>query len=190
MKKILAILAISMLTLGTAQADSVGVEAGNVNINKGQAHQEGIGLRYSKDIARGFSADIGVQSLKNTASNAATSRVELGATASMPLAKGLGFYARVTVGEQFGSWARETGKEFKYWSVEPGVAYRTGNFDVRAGYRWRDSFDAITPGFKTDTYKLGAGYSLSKTDRVGINYEDVRGNYKAKQYTVNYTRSF
>jgi hypothetical protein len=189
MKKILAILAIAMLTLGTAHADSVGVEAGNVNINKGQAHQEGVGLRYSKDIAPGFSADIGVQSLKNTASNAATSRVELGATASMPLAKGLGFYTRVTVGEQFGSWANQS-KDFKYWSVEPGVAYRAGNVDVRAGYRWRDGFDVITPGFRTQTYKLGAGYSLSKADRVGINYEDLRGDYKTKQYTLNYTRSF
>jgi hypothetical protein len=108
----------------------------------------------------------------------------------MPLAKGLGFYTRVTVGEQFGAWARDAGKDFKYWAVEPGVAYRTGNFDVRAGYRWRDSTDKLAYSFKTETYRLGAGYSLSKTDRIGINYEDVSGGYKAKQYTVNYTRSF
>ena len=189
MKKILAILALAGI-FGTAQADSLSVEVGTVDVNNGQTKQDGVGLRATHNLSNKLAVDLGLQSLKNTANSQATTRVEIGGTFTQPVASGFAGYVRAGLGNQFGSYAGSTGQEFSYYSVEPGVAYTAGNFDARLGYRYRTSFETLTRGFQTNTVKGGVGYSLTKHDRIGLNVEDVKGDYTARQYTVNYTRSF
>jgi hypothetical protein len=189
MKKLLAILALAGI-FGTAQADSLSVEVGNVDVNNGQAKQDGVGLRATHNLSNKFAVDLGLQSLKNTVNSQSTTRVEIGGTFTQPVAGGFAGYVRAGLGNQFGSYAGNVGQEFSYYSVEPGVAYQVGNFDARLGYRYRTSFETLTRGFQTNTVKGGVGYALSKHDRLGFNIEDVKGDYTARQYTVNYTRSF
>lgn len=190
MKKILAILALAGI-FGTAQADSLSVEVGNVDINTGQTKQDGIGLRATHNLSNKFAVDLGLQTLKNTVNSQSTSRVEIGGTFTQPITNSFAGYVRAGLGNQFGAYAGNAGQEFSFYSVEPGVAYKVGNFDARLGYRYRTSFENLgARGFQTNTVKGGIGYSLSKQDRVGFNVEDVKGDYTARQYTVNYTRSF
>lgn len=193
MKKLFMILtlAVTGLISNVAHADAVAIEYGGVEVNSGQAKQTGIGMAYRKDINPMFSGDVAVASLRTDEamgrpSDAVTTRTELGGTIR-PLSFGIfNVYDRLAVGSQMGSW-RGTNSTFNYWSNELGVATRQGNIDARIGYRWRDG---STVGFKTETTRLAVGYSLNKQDRIGLSYDDLRGDYTAKQWGVNYTRSF
>jgi hypothetical protein len=193
MKKIFMILtlAVTGLVSNVAHADAVVIEYGGVEINSGQAKQTGIGMAYRKDVSPMFSGDVAVASLRTDESmgrpsDAVTTRAELGGTIR-PMSVGrFTVYDRLAVGVQMGSW-RGANSTFNYWSNELGVATRQGKFDARVGYRWRDG---DTVGFKTETTRLAVGYSLNKQDRIGLSYDDVRGDFTAKQWGVNYTRSF
>ena len=193
MKKLFMILtlAVTGLITNVAYADAVAIEYGSIEVNSGQAKQTGIGMVYRKDINQMFSGDVAVASQRTDESmgrpsGAVTTRTELGGTIR-PLSFGIfNVYDRLAVGAQVGAW-RGANSTFNYWSNELGVATRQGNFDARVGYRWRDG---NTVGFKTETTRLGVGYSLNKQDRIGLSYDDLRGDFTSKTWAVNYTRSF
>lgn len=184
-------LAVTGLISNVVHADALVIEYGGVEVNSGQAKQTAIAMAYRKDINPMFSGDIALASLRTdeamgSSSDAVTTRTELGGTIR-PMSVGmLTVYNRLAVGAQMGSW-RGANSTFNYWSNELGVATRRGNFDARVGYRWRDG---NTVGFETETTRLAVGYSLNKQDRIGVSYDNVRGDFTAKQWGVNYTRSF
>lgn len=198
MKKLLAILALSLSNF--AWADAIQAEFGKVNIQDGMAHQSGVGIGYRKDFTRTFSLDGAIFSLRTDdamgrPSDAASTRVEVGATVRAPLGRGFVLYDRFALGDQFGSWTnmktRWSGNtDFNYWSNEVGLA-RTFNktVDVRVGYRWRDTTGSAM-GFKTETTRLAVGYNMGDGYRLGVSYDDLKGDYQAKQWTVGVTRSF
>jgi hypothetical protein len=200
MKKILAtLISVVSLMASSAWADAVSIEYGKVDVMNGMAHQTGVGFIYRKDVNTLFSADVGVASLRTDdamgrTSNAVTTRTEVGATAR-PLTLGMfTVYNRLVLGNQSGSWTnnltRTSGnQDFNYWSNELGLVTKFNNFDAKVGYRWRDSTGG-NYGFRTTTARVGAGYALTKTQRVGLSYDDIRGDYAAKQWGINYSVAF
>ena len=193
MNKLFMILTLAVIGLisNVAHADAVAIEYGSIEVNSGQAKQTAIGMAYRKDVNPMFSGDLAVASVRTDEamgrpSDAVTTRTELGGTVR-PLTLGrFTVYDRLAVGAQMGSW-RGANSTFNYWSNELGVVTRQGNFDARVGYRWRDG---NTVGFKTETTRLAVGYNLNKQDRIGLSYDDLRGDFTSKTWAVNYTRSF
>jgi hypothetical protein len=197
MKKLLAILFMALST--QAFADAVGIEVGEVNIQNGMAHQTGVAIAYRKDVNRAVSLDLGVLGARTDdamgrPSDAATSRVETGATFRLGRVGSLGFYDRIAIGNQFGSWTNmktraSANQDFTYWSNELGVMTSFGKVDARLGYRWRDVISGDR-GFKTETTRLNVGYNVDKQNRFGIGYDALRGDFKSNQVSLTYTRSF
>jgi hypothetical protein len=197
MKKLLAILFMALST--QAFADAVGIEVGEVNVQNGMAHQTYAAFAYRKDINQMVSLDVATAGLRTDdamgrPSDAASVRVETGATFRLGRIGSLGLYDRVALGNQFGSWTNmktrsSANQDFTYWSNELGVMTSFGKVDARLGYRWRNT-NGADRGFKTETTRLNVGYNVDKQNRFGIGYDALRGDFKANQVALTYTRSF
>jgi len=172
----------------------VTIEAGGVDINSGYAKQSALGMAYKHDFTDMFAVDASLATLRtNTLAgqegvDTTTVRSEIGGDVKYAVLPGIGIYNRLALGNQSGSW-RGVNSSFGYWAEEAGVTGQYKQFDAKLGYRWRNAFDDGY-GFRTQTTRTGLGYSVTQADRIGVSYDFIEGDYKARQWGVNYTRSF
>jgi hypothetical protein len=182
MKKIIAILAMAVVT--TAFADSVTVERQAVN-NIGSADQITAALTVKHDFNSMLSADIGMSNTQTTGTKALSTRLEVGMTTTAPVAGTVTGYVRGAVGEKYANTT-----SFAYYSIEPGIFMPVGPVVVKAGYRYRSATDSSLNGDQTHTARLSVSYALTQNDTIGIGYDRVRGDNTQNITKVNYTRGF
>jgi len=153
------------------------------------ADQRSVGITVSENIAKSVAAHVQLSSTQTDGTNAVSSRVEAGVTATAAMFGPVAGYARVAVGQKYSTAG--TGN-FTYYSVEPGVSVPLNSeWTARVGYRYRTAVvDAVAKQDTTETTRLGMTYQLSRTDSVTFRYDMVTGDVKQNAYNLSYTRSF
>ena len=185
MKKLLAILAL-VATSSAFAADSVTLEHTHINqVNSDGQAQYSLGYKHS--FTNNLTGDIGFFNTQTDRTNALSTRLEAGATVSLPVAGPLGVYVRTAAGQKYTNTT-----DFSYWSVEPGVTAAIPGTDLTAkvGWRYRTAFDATANNDQTHTMRYGLSYAVTKVDAIGVRYDRVNGDNDQKVYAINYTRSF
>jgi hypothetical protein len=182
MKKIFAILAIMAAT--SAMADSVTLEHQSAN-SLDSTDQKSEVVTVKHDFNKNFAGDVSFTNTQTDKTNALSTRLETGLTATQPLFGSVSGYVRAAAGQKFKN-TEATG----YYSVEPGVtAPLTEKLSARFGYRFRQATsDAIAD--TTHTARVGLSYALTKTDAVGVRFDRVRGDTMQDITVVNYVHSF
>jgi hypothetical protein len=80
--------------------------------------------------------------------------------------------------------------DFGYYTAEPKAEYMlTDKLSALASWRFRDSFKDGNE-YLTRTWKVGAGYAVTKKDLVEVKYVKERGDYKSNGVALEYTRGF
>ena len=184
MKKLLAILA--LVATGSAFAgDSITLERSRID-NVGATDQTQYQMMYKHTFTNNFAGDLQFQNTTNDSTNALTTRLEAGATGSLPVGP-VGLYVRTAAGQKYSNTT-----DFSYWSVEPGVTADIPGtaLTAKVGWRYRTAFDAAKNGDQTHTMRYGLSYALTKNDAIGVRYDRVNGDNDQKVYAINYTRSF
>ena len=104
---------------------------------------------------------------------------------------GLKLGGRVSLGEKFnGENKAGYTTDFSYYTIEPKAEYMvTDRLSALTSWRYRDSFsDSVA--YQTRTWKLGAGYALTKQDVIEAKYFMKRGDSDTNGVEFAYTRSF
>jgi hypothetical protein len=186
MKKIATILSLAAST--AAFAGSVSIEGATLDTQDG-ADQRNVNITVSENIAKSVAAHVQLSSTQTDVTNAVSTRVEAGVTATANMFGIADGYARVTLGQKYSTAG--TGN-FTYYSVEPGVSVPlSANWTARVGYRYRTAVvDAVAKQDTTETARVGMAYQLSRTDSVAFRYDLVTGDAKQNAYNLSYTRSF
>jgi hypothetical protein len=184
MKKILAIIAIAIS--GTAFAGSVTVEGAKLNTIGGN-DQKNSNFTLSENINSTFSVHTQLSSTQTDTTNAVSTRLEVGGTATVPVGP-FSAYAKVALGEKY-----STAGQFTYYSIEPGIKAPIGNTGLTAqlGYRYRTA--AHNPNVNndtTDTVRVGVSYALDKARSVGFRFDRITGDSRQDGYNVFYSHSF
>jgi len=195
MKKIAAILfALAVSTGAGAASVTVGYDSINgvdVPANKQQtSKQQAINLSVTEKINDNFTADVLVKTVVNNTNSSHGingSRVEVGVTGGMPVFGPVSAYTRVALGQNF-----NTGNNFSFYSVEPGVAVVVPGITgltAKVGYRFRDATGTANSD-RSETTRFGLAYQLSTKDAVGFGYDHQHGNSSQNVVKLSYTRSF
>lgn len=104
---------------------------------------------------------------------------------------GLKLGARVSIGEKFNgdNKAGQT-TDFSYYTIEPKAEYNvTDRVTALTSWRYRDAFsDSVA--YQTRTWKVGAGYAVTKQDVIEAKYFMKRGDSDTNGVEIAYTRSF
>jgi hypothetical protein len=182
MKKILAILALAVA--GSAFADSVSIERQNVN-NVTGADQGTTQVSVKHDFNKMFAGDITFNNTQTDGTNALSTRIEAGVTATAPLIGSVNGYTRVGYGLKYSNTA-----DFGYYSIEPGVSMPIGPFTAKAGVRYRSATNPSVNNDQTHTARASLSYALTKNDSVAVGYDRVRGDNDQKITKVSYTHNF
>jgi hypothetical protein len=182
MKKILAILALAVS--GTAFAGSFTLESQNVN-NGSSADQQTHQLTVKHDFNNTFAGDVVFGNTQTNNTNALTTRLETGLTATAPLFGSVKGYTRVGYGLKYSNTA-----DFGYYSVEPGVTMPVGPFTAKVGVRYRSAVDSSVNNDQTNTARASLAYAMTKNDSFAVGYDRVRGDSNQKIVKVSYTRGF
>lgn len=132
-----------------------------------------------------FAVDAGIQTTTADVANTVTNRYEAGLTAGTAI----GSFTpdvRLAVGQK-----QKSGVEaFSYYSIEPGVnAKLPAGFSARLAYRYRDAFNEANAD-QSRTWRASLGYNLTKSDKVTVGYDRLRGDGANNTTTIAYTRSF
>ena len=185
MKKLILLTAL-ILSSAAAQAGSITAEYTDVQGAKGGADQVQMMISVKENINKNISVDGKIQNSQTTGSNALSTRVELGTAYTTPLF-GVNPYVRVAVGSKY----KNTG-DFAYYSVEPGVSFPTGvdKLTGRLAWQFRTAFDSVATADTTHMWRAGASYAVTKTDSVGVRYDNMRGDANSTSWNLVYTRSF
>jgi len=187
MKKILIATLFALVSAAPAFADSFASMSYRFEDPVGgAANRQGYQVNFGTDVVKGLKADVFSESLFTDGNGANQTRLELGLTPSVDFNYGITAYARVAAGEKF-----IPGDKFAYYSVEPGVKYAVSPaLAVKVGYRFRDAFDPTANADLTRTWKLGAEYSVSKTQAVIFGIDRARGDSDYTGANVGYLVRF
>lgn len=188
------LLAAVLLTLGlTAQAEdlrnAVHIQYAfrdTIASSSENPNRQGVNFTFSRKVLHQLTWDVNNQfRSENGSAGHESNRLETGLAYQMPLAQDLAFYTRTAVGYKFTDNLDST-----YYSVEPGVKVQlTQPLNVRAGYRFRDSFnDKIND--QTNTVRFGAEYALSKTDVLTVGVDRAWGDSEFVGYHAGYVMKF
>jgi len=192
MKKILAILAMAMITSG-AFAASATIEAEAIRgVQNTPTDQRNVNLTVRENINKDFVADVQLSNTANVGTNgaddkASSFRAETGLTGLYDLGYAK-LYTRLGVGQKYTSTTN-----FTYYSVQPGVIVPFGSTGLSAnvGYRYRTAMtNPNTYNDTTDTVRLGLAYDITKKDNVGVRYDRIRGDSQQNAWNFFYTRGF
>jgi hypothetical protein len=195
MKKIITILAMAATTSAFAQS-GINVELEREKDKSTNAYSNTIKVApfvkldngVKLDVQLGASRTDGTVSGNNTA---ITNTAEARAQKMYEVAPSLSLGARLGVGEVFNG-TNTAGKtvDFGYYTVEPKAEYMiTSQLSALASWRFRDSFND-TQAYQTRTWKVGAGYSVTKKDLVEVKYVKERGDTRSNGVALEYTRGF
>jgi len=185
MKKILTVLFALAIT-GSAFAGSVSIEGASLNTIGGK-DQMNSNFTLSETVNKTFSVHTQLSSTQTDTTNAVSTRLEVGGTATAPLFGPVTGYTKVALGEKF-----STSGHFTYYSIEPGFTVPvTSNLTAKVGYRYRTAAEnANLNKDTTDTVRLGLTYAITKKDAVGFRFDRITGDSRQDGYNVFYTRSF
>jgi len=154
--------------------------------DKDQPNRQGINLTVGRNIGYGIQLDGGVQVRnENGFSGRDTTRLETGATYQFGLTQDVTLYTRGALGYKLTDQEDST-----YYSIEPGIRFQaTPALNLRAGYRYRTAFsDSIFD--KTNTVRLGAEYSLSKTQSLTAGVDRFYGDNETLGVNLGYIVRF
>jgi hypothetical protein len=187
MKKLLAILTLSLLSIGTTFAATGTIEYQDVTGVQGTADSRNYRLGISEKINNNFSGDVSmVTTAKESNGSVSSSRLEGGLTgsASYGLFKP---YVRVATGQKF-----TTTTNFTYYSVEPGVSMPIANtgFTAKLGWRYRNAYDSAANADETKTWRTTLSYAITPRDSVAVRFDRVRGDLNQDIWVMGYSRSF
>lgn len=183
MKKII-IASIMALAAATAIAGSATAEYQAADGQYGSAGNTALALTVKENVTKAITVDIGGSNTQTAGTSALSTRIEGGATYSLPVGPVVAS-ARVAVGEKY-----TNGANTEYWSVEPAVAYTFNDkWSAKAGYRYRTAVDGGVAD-QTRTVRVGATYTVTKVDSLGVRLDQVRGDSNLNVVAVSYTRSF
>jgi hypothetical protein len=132
-----------------------------------------------------LAVDAGIQTTTADVANTITNRYEAGLTAGVDVGS-IRPDVRLAVGQK-----QKSGVEsFSYYSIEPGVNVTLpAGLSARVAYRHRDAFNDVNQD-QSNTWRASVGYNLTKTDKVSIGYDRLRGDGANNTTYVAYTRSF
>jgi hypothetical protein len=185
MKKILTGL-VALAISGMVLAGSVTVEGAKINTIGGN-DQMNTNFTLSETVNKTFSVHTQVSSSQTDNTNAVSTRVEVGGTASVPVFGPVSGYAKLAVGQKY-----STSGSFTYYSVEPGVTVPLSSaLTAKVGYRFRTA--AENPNVNkdtTDTVRVGVTYAIDKARSVGVRYDRITGDSRQDGYNVFYSHSF
>jgi hypothetical protein len=133
-----------------------------------------------------LTVDGGIYTTTADVSRAITNRYEIGATAGHNLTDMFRGDVRVATGMK----AVSTKQDFGYYSVEPGINAKLGDFTARVAYRFRTAYDSEVNADTSNTMRYSVGYNVTKQDRISVGYDRLRGDGANNSTTVSYTRSF
>ena len=123
--------------------------------------------------------------------NPLTNTAEARAQKMFEVYPGLHLGARLGVGEVFNG-VNQAGNtvDFGYYTAEPKAEYMvTDKLSALASWRYRNSF-AENNEYQTRTWKVGAGYAVTKKDLVEVKYFKERGDTRSNGVALEYTRGF
>jgi len=185
MKKILTSM-IALAISGVVFAGSVTVEGGKVN-SIGGNDQMNTNFSLSETVNKTFSVHTQVSSSQTNVTNAISTRLEVGGTATAPLFGSVSGYTKVAVGQKY-----STAGSFTYYSIEPGVTMPlTSSLTAKFGYRYRTAAEnANVNKDTTDTARVGVTYAIDKVRSVGVRYDRITGDSRQDGYNVFYSHSF
>lgn len=157
------------------------VRADGTNI---QSHRYAFSVRHT--LAPGFVGDISTTTTTADVSNALGVRAEVGVTSSIYSIDRFSFNVRTAVGEKLKSGTEST----SFYVIEPGVGIKvTDTVSARVAYRYRDAFSSGVAD-QSNTMRYSVAYAVTKQDKIGLGFDQVRGNGAEKSVGVSYTRSF
>lgn len=137
-------------------------------------------------VVKNLTVDGGIYTTTADVSRAITNRYEIGATAAQNLTDMFRADVRVATGMK----AVSTKQDFGYYSVEPGISAKLGDFTARVAYRYREAYESSVNADTSNTMRYSVGYNLTKQDRVAVGHDRLRGDGANNSTTVSYTRSF
>jgi hypothetical protein len=123
--------------------------------------------------------------------NALKNAIEARAQKMYEVYPGLKLGARVGLGQVING-TDSAGKtvDFGYYTVEPKAEYAvTNKLSALASFRFRDGF-SDSDNYLTRTWKVGAGYAVTKQDVVEVKYFQKRGDSSTNGVELGYSRSF
>jgi len=187
MKKILTGL-FALAISGMVFAGSVTVEGSRLDNKNGGKDQWNTNFTLSESINNTFSVHTQVSSSQTDSTNAVSTRLEVGGTATVPVYGPVSGYTKVAIGEKY-----STAGNFTYYSIEPGVSAPIGSTGLTAkvGYRYRTAVS--NPNVNNDTtqtVRVGVAYAINKQNAVGFRFDKITGDSRQDGYNVFYTRSF
>lgn len=185
MKKI--VIATLALVSSLAFAGSATIEGTKVNGIEGAKDALSTQFAVSENINKTFSVNAQVSSQQTDVTNAVSTRLEVGGTATVPVYGSVTGYTRVAVGQKY-----STAGSFTYYSIEPGVNVPlTPSLTAKVGYRYRTAAEnANLNKDTTDTVRVGLSYALSKEHAIGFRFDKMTGDSKNDSYNFFVTRSF
>jgi len=130
--------------------------------------------------------DAGINTETADVSRSVTNRYEIGLSTGYNVTDMIRGDVRVATGVKQKSGVQD----FGYYSVEPGISAKFGDFTTRVGYRYRTAYDADVNADTSQTVRYSVGYAITKKDSIRLGYDVQSGDGANKQTTIAYTRSF
>jgi predicted porin len=185
MKKI--VIATLALMSSLAFAGTATFEGSKVNGLDGAKDAMSTNFAISETVNKTFSVHTQLTSQQSDGTNAVSTRLEVGGTATVPVYGPVTGYTRVAVGQKY-----STTGQFTYYSIEPGLSVPlTSSLTAKVGYRFRTA--AENPNVNkdtTDTVRIGVSYALNKEHAVGVRYDRMTGDSRNDSVNIFVTRSF
>ena len=156
--------------------------------NSDDTNRQGANFTFGTTVSPGVVLDVNNQfrtERLNSDTGSSSNRLEAGVTSQLNLTNDIAVYGRGALGQKFA-----TSEDHTYYSVEGGVKTQlTSALNVRAGYRFRDSFnDSVFD--KTNTIRLGAEYALNKTSALTLGIDRAYGDSEFIGYNAGYVVKF
>lgn len=188
MKKIFAILALSFAASAFADGHGINFEVERERENKSpNTFSNTVKIAPYYKFENGLKADLQFGASRDDGSNQQLDNsVEARLQKMWPVGmSSLKLGARLGLGEKF-----TTAKDFSYFTIEPKAEYAlTDALSLKTSWRYRNSF-SDSNNYQTRTWKIGAGYDVTKQDEVEFKYFMKRGDSDTNGVLVEYTHSF
>ena len=133
-----------------------------------------------------LTVDAGIYTTTADVARTITNRYEIGATGGYDVNQMFRGDVRLATGMKSVS----AKQDFGYYSVEPGINAKLGDFTGRVAYRFRTAYDSTANADTSNTMRYAVGYNITKQDRVTVGYDALRGDGANNSTTIAYTRSF
>ncbi len=185
LKLLVAATALAITTLASAQS-SMTVTYGVKDTETTNIQSHVANLSVKTRAFNNIDVDAAINTDTTDVSRGVTNRYELGVTQGMQLSPVLRGDVRVATGLKQKSGTQD----FSYYSVEPAVSAKFGDFNARVAYRFRDAYDSTANADRSNTMRYSVGYAITKKDALRLGYDVQRGDGANTQTTIAYTRSF